>query len=68
MSISLIDFLQQLTRSVPLLITVILTIGVILVNGCFADYDSLFQQADSALYAAKKQGKNRHVIRAYVRS
>ena len=33
MSISLIDFLQQLTRSVPLLITVILTIGVILVNG-----------------------------------
>lgn len=33
MSISLIDFLQQLIRSVPLLITVILTIGVILVNG-----------------------------------
>ena len=44
------------------------SLGVILVNGCFADYDSLFQQADSALYAAKKQGKNRHVIRAYVRS
>ena len=33
MSISLIDFLQQLTHSLPLLITVILTIGVILVNG-----------------------------------
>lgn len=33
MSISLIDFLQQLTHSLPLLITVILTLGVILVNG-----------------------------------
>ncbi|MFQ8582205.1 MAG: anion permease [Holdemania massiliensis] len=33
MSISLIDFLQQLTHSLPLLITVILTIGVILVTG-----------------------------------
>ena len=33
MSISLFDFLQQLTHSLPLLITVILTIGVILVNG-----------------------------------
>lgn len=33
MTISLVEFINQLTTNVPLLITVILTLGVILVNG-----------------------------------
>jgi len=33
MTISLVEFLNQLTTNLPLLITVILTLGVILVNG-----------------------------------
>ena len=33
MTISVLDFLNQLRTNIPLLITVILTLGVILVNG-----------------------------------
>ena len=39
------------------------SIGAILVRGQRADYNALFQQADAALYEAKKLGKRTHVIR-----
>ena len=41
------------------------SIGAILVRGQRADYNALFQQADAALYEAKKLGKRTHGIRNY---
>lgn len=41
------------------------SIGAVLVSDQDADYDSIFKQADAALYEAKKRGKNTHIIRKY---
>ena len=40
-------------------------IGAVLITGQEADYESVFEQADAALYAAKAQGKNTCVIVHY---
>lgn len=41
------------------------SVGAVVVDNQAADYNSLFRQADAALYEAKKNGKNTHVIRRY---
>ena len=41
------------------------SIGCVIVDGQEADYDSLFRQADDALYQAKAAGKNRFEIQHY---
>ena len=38
------------------------SVGAVVVDNQAADYNSLFRQADAALYEAKKNGKNTHVI------
>ena len=41
------------------------SLGAVLITGQEADYESVFEQADAALYAAKAQGKNTCVIVHY---
>lgn len=41
------------------------SIGAVLINEQSADYDSVFRQADAALYEAKQEGKHTHKIRPY---
>lgn len=41
------------------------SLGVILVQNQAADYDDLFQEADQALYEAKRAGKAQYCIRRY---
>lgn len=41
------------------------SIGGVLVNGQNADFDSLFKQADQALYQAKAAGKNNSILHNY---
>ena len=44
------------------------SVGCVIVDGQEADYDSLFRQADDALYQAKAAGKNCYEICTYQQS
>ena len=41
------------------------SIGAVLVNGQEVEFETLFRQADDALYKAKGFGKNRYVLTPY---
>lgn len=57
--------LQEVTADICCSAPATCSIGGILVYHQQADFYSLFQQADQALYQAKEAGKNKHVLRFY---
>lgn len=57
--------IQSRFSQAPIEAAVSCSIGCVAVNEQTAEFTSLFRQADSALYEAKRDGKNRFIIKSY---